>query len=79
MKNLLVIIADVHIFLLKLMNRFFMIIYKAKFASAGKNVKFFPLNSSFSYSTIDIGNDVYIGPGACFSSITNIKLGNDYI
>lgn len=46
------------------------------FQSVGKNVIFFPTDF-FTYSNITIGNDVYIGPGAYFSSDrSTIKIGN---
>jgi acetyltransferase-like isoleucine patch superfamily enzyme len=46
------------------------------FRSHGKNVIFFPSNSSFSYKNISVGNDVFIGGGANFSTITTINIGN---
>ncbi len=45
------------------------------FAEHGKNVRFDP-DDHFSYSTIHFGNDVFIGSGAKFSSITSIRIGN---
>lgn len=48
---------------------------KPLFKSSGKNVVFNPYDY-FTYSNISLGNDVYIGPGANFSSITSIKIGN---
>ena len=58
------------------LNRFLRYFYKYLFKSCGDNVKFSPLNSSFSYRQISIGDDVYIGPNACFSSIKEIRIGN---
>lgn len=52
------------------------IMVKGAFKSCGKNVHFSPANSSFTYHTITIGNDVYIGPCAMFRSIKDIKIGN---
>ncbi len=49
---------------------------KSLLKESGTNVIFFPINSYFTYKNISIGNDVYIGPGACFSSITKIVIGN---
>lgn len=60
----------------KIINRFSRLIMKSLFKSHGKNVIFFPLYSFFSYTTIELGDDVYIGPGANFSSITKIAIGN---
>ena len=52
---------------------------KGAFKGCGSNVHFSPLNSSFSYSSITIGNDVYIGPYAMFRSIKDIIIGNKVI
>lgn len=49
---------------------------KGAFKSCGGNVHFSPLNSNFTYHSISIGNDVYIGPHAMFRSIKDIKIGN---
>jgi acetyltransferase-like isoleucine patch superfamily enzyme len=38
-------------------------------------VKFNPFDR-FSYGTIRIGNDVYIGPGACISAVKGVSIGN---
>ena len=48
---------------------------KSLFKSCGSNVSFDP-DDVFSYGNIEIGNDVFIAPGAYFSSITQIKIGN---
>lgn len=50
--------------------------FKSLFAKCGHNVHFSPLNSQFSYLTISIGNDVYIGPNARFSAIKGLTIGN---
>lgn len=60
----------------KSFDRFLMHIMKALFLKKGKGLMFFPIKSSFSYRTIEVGNDVFIGPGAYFSSITKITIGN---
>lgn len=52
---------------------------RSLFHECGNNVKFFPVNSYFSYYTISLGYDVYIGPGANFSSNTSITIGNKVI
>jgi len=41
-----------------------MFAYREQFASCGRNVYFYPTNSYIFYKTIEVGNDVYIGPGA---------------
>ncbi len=53
-------------------------LYSTCFRSCGRNVRFFPISSSFNYSCISIGNDVYIGPGAMFGGSTQagIFIGN---
>ena len=48
---------------------------KSLFKSCGYNVSFSP-DDVFSYGNIEIGNDVFIAPGAYFSSITKIRIGN---
>jgi len=70
------ILANLLIFSKIFFDRLLMHIFKSLFSACGKNVKFFPTNSSFSYKTIELGNDVFIGPNARFSSITEIKIGN---
>lgn len=53
-------------------------IQKRKFLKCGGNVVFDPLTSYFSYKTIMLGNKVYIGPNASFSSThSTIKIGNN--
>lgn len=54
-----------------------MYIYRSSFSKIGKNVIFHPINSSFSYKNISIGNSVGIGKGACFiASISHIYIGS---
>lgn len=53
-----------------------MILLKPLFRRTGTNFIFDP-NSIFSYSTIEVGNDVYIGPGAILTaSESSITIGN---
>ena len=53
-----------------------MLTYRSLFKSYGNNFVFDPF-SEFSYETISVGNDVYIGPGTCFqASESAINLGN---
>lgn len=70
------ILANIFIVFQKVINKLCIYIYVSLFKSHGKNIIFFPINSHFSYNNIVIGNDVYIGPGAIFSSITEIIIGN---
>ena len=55
-------------------DRFYMFLARSMFREIGKNVVFHPSNSSFTYSNISLGNDVFIGHNARFwctlSSIT---------
>lgn len=51
------------------------IILKSLFKSCGTDVSFDP-NDLFSYSTISLGDHVYIGRGATFISIKDIVIGN---
>jgi acetyltransferase-like isoleucine patch superfamily enzyme len=60
----------------KVIRRLLMYLITYRFKKVGKNVKFDPY-SKFSYSTIEIGNDVFIGPGALFSAPeSKIVIGN---
>lgn len=50
------------------------------FARCGKDLRFHPESSDFIYSHIYIGDDVYIGPRACFmASVANIYIGNKVV
>lgn len=60
----------------KTYDRLLMYVFKSLFKSCGKNVKFFPTKSSFSYNNIELNEDVFIAPGANFSSIKSIKIGS---
>lgn len=51
----------------KVFRRLFMLSQKKRFAYCGRNVIFSPFDN-FSYETIYIGDDVYIGPGAVFNA-----------
>ena len=69
-------VALLFYFIRKAFDKIVMHIMITLFRAHGKNVIFFPTNSSFSYKNIILGSDVFIGPGAKFSSITIIKIGN---
>lgn len=70
------LLATAGLFLFKINRRIKMHIYKHAFKNVGKKVIFDPYDS-FSYSTISIGSDVFIGPGAKFSATeSSIKIGN---
>ncbi len=64
------------IFCAKAIKRLKMIQRRCLFKQVGSNFIFDP-NDLFSFNTISVGNDVYIGPGAKFSaSESSINLGN---
>lgn len=58
----------------KIYDRMLMFIMLILFKKHGRKNVFFPTKSFFSYSTIQLGDEVYIGPGATFSSITEITI-----
>jgi acetyltransferase-like isoleucine patch superfamily enzyme len=60
---------------IKLKDRGFMLCYRHLFQSHGKRFVFSPADH-FSYQTIRVGDDVYIGPGAYFSAVKGITIGN---
>lgn len=51
----------------KVIRRLLMKLFLFRFKSHGANVIFNPFDD-FSYETISVGNDVYIGPGAVFNA-----------
>lgn len=60
----------------KAVSRLLMKVQKPLFKKVGKNVIFSPF-SSFSFETIEIGNDVFIGPGARFNaSVSGITISD---
>lgn len=53
---------------------------RSSFSSIGKNVVFHPANSSFSFKTISIANNVAIREKACFNAtLSHIYIGNNVI
>jgi acetyltransferase-like isoleucine patch superfamily enzyme len=70
-------LSTFHLIISKIYDRILMILYRTQFSSCGENVFFYPTKSNIYYKTIDIGNDVFIGPGAMFlSSNSLIKIGD---
>jgi len=62
--------------IVKSIKRIYMILLRSRFKSVGRRVNFDPMDR-FSYSTITIGDDVFIGSGACFSASNSaIKIAN---
>ncbi len=63
-------------FFLRCFFRFFMLVVKLRFRNSGSGFVFAPFDI-FSYQTISVGNDVFIGPGAIFrASESSITIGN---
>ena len=60
----------------KIFRRLMMIAYRPLFKNCGKKVVFCPYDS-FSYQTISLGSDVFIGEGAIFQATeSSISIGN---
>lgn len=71
------IIANVFLFIQRGYDRLVMYFMIRLFKSHGKNVIFSPTKSVFSYKTISLGNDVFIGRGATFmATASEIIIGN---
>jgi acetyltransferase-like isoleucine patch superfamily enzyme len=74
---LLRIISSFHLLIFKSFDRMLMFAYRSQFASCGRNVYFYPAQSDIFYKTIEVGNDVYIGPGAMLLSRDSyIRIGD---
>jgi len=72
----MIFLAKIYWSLLRAKRRFAMILLKPLFRSSGNNFKFDPYGT-YSYQTISVGDDVYIGPGAYFlASESSIEIGN---
>ena len=57
----------------KIRKRCLRIIFASMFQECGDKVVFDP-DDSFSYSKIKLGDDIFIGSGACFATITEIRI-----
>lgn len=68
--------ANLIFFIFKAFDKIVMYIALSLFKKHGKKNTFYPTKSFFSYKNIILGDFVYIGPGAHFSSIVEIKIGN---
>ena len=66
-KNLFILISFTLLNIRKVRKRFFCKLYQFRFKSVGENIIFDP-DSVFSFKTIEMGSNIYIGPGAYFSS-----------
>lgn len=61
----------------KVWDRLYMYSVKSMFKQVGRHVIFHPTNSSFTYSNISIGNNVFIGHNARFwCTLSSITIGN---
>jgi acetyltransferase-like isoleucine patch superfamily enzyme len=70
-------IVKLYLLVLKGYDRILMILCRSQFARCGKHVYFYPTKSELYYKTIEVGDNVYIGPGAMFlASNSLIKIGN---
>ena len=73
---MLKLLANVSVTIGKVFQRIRMYLLRNLFKDRGRNFIFCP-KDTFSYGTISVGNDVFIGQGAHFSSITSISIGNN--
>jgi acetyltransferase-like isoleucine patch superfamily enzyme len=70
-------IALLFLLIQKSYDRLLMYLYRSQFARCGRGVHFYPTKSELYYKTIEVGNSVYIGPGALFlAADSSIKIGN---
>lgn len=69
------IVAQLFIFLRRAINRALCIVLRSQFRKCGSNFRFHALDR-FSYRTIEVGNNVYIGPGAKLSADVGITIGD---
>lgn len=60
-------LAAAHSFIVRAWVKLLMYCYRNRFRSAGKNLVFDPISSSFSYGSINVGDHVFIGGRAWFS------------
>ncbi len=73
-------IALLYINSIKAMDRIIMHLVHDLFVRCGKNVVFYPTRSELYYKTIEVGDNVYIGPGAMFlATNSSIKIGNNVL
>ena len=62
----------------RIVRKLYAALQKYKFNKCGDNVWFDPISSQFSYKTITLGKNVFIGPRAWFSSShSNIIIGDN--
>ena len=66
-KRLFIFISLIFLFIRKVRKRLLCKLFQSRFKSVGKNIIFDP-DSIFSFKTIEMGSNIYIGPGAYFSS-----------
>jgi acetyltransferase-like isoleucine patch superfamily enzyme len=71
-------LGKLYLLIKKLKTRFLRYLLSPLFAEHGDRFTFFPADQ-FSYETIHVGNDVYIGPGALISGVKAIRIGNNVL
>ncbi len=70
------LLAQIYLLGRKAIRRILMVVLRSHFKSHGKNFKFDPFGS-YSFKTISVGSDVFIGSGACLhASQSEIIIGN---
>ncbi|MCX5871332.1 MAG: acyltransferase [Deltaproteobacteria bacterium] len=70
-------LARIYTFFSLAYGRLLMYLLRPLFRSYGRNFKFDPAGSSFSYSTISVGSDIWIGPGATlWTHDSSLTIGN---
>lgn len=74
-RNINLIPGKIYLLLSGGIRRFLRLLIRPLFAQCGRNVRFNPFDD-FSYATISIGNDVFIGAGACFAAKRGITIGS---
>jgi acetyltransferase-like isoleucine patch superfamily enzyme len=70
------ILARLFLFFRQTIRRTKVLLLRSAFKQHGRNFRFDP-DGTYSFGTIEVGNDVFIGPGAVFqASLSGIQIGN---
>ena len=78
LKQFVILLMKNIMFCRRVIRRLLIHLYRPLFKRHG-NCFFFDPYSDFSFETISVGNNVFIGAGARFHSITSIDIGNNVI
>lgn len=70
---------DIKLIFTQLYNKVYSPVFKKRMGSCGKNVYFSPLDSTFYYENLYVGNNVYIGDHADFVSTRSKIIINDHV